>query len=177
MAVDKINSSMNSHQILNDRLKEAASGKKNSVHAMDAYRNQNVNNSEDKTIFSDDAKKLQETEVILRSALQKLNEMDEVRTEKLADIMDKINQDFYTDNPELDEELSDLIIPEDELRDIIQKRMNAEEYVDQIHQYDIGHEQIDEEKLKNIREKVAQGYYNKPEVLEKIANELVDLFE
>ncbi len=177
MAVDKISNSMNSHQILNDRLKEAASGKKSSVLAMDAYRNQNVNDSDDKTIFSDDAKKLQETEVILRSALQKLNEMDDVRTEKLADVKDKIDQNFYSDNDELDQELAGLIIPESELRDIIQKRMKADEYVDQIHDYDNTNQTINEENIKNIKEKVAQGYYSNPEVLEKIANELVDFFE
>lgn len=174
MTVDKIDNSLSSQNLLNERLKEAASGKKTNVHNINAYSTSDVNNSSsDSMVFSDDAKKLQETEVILRNALQKLHEMDEINEDSLNDINEKLADDFYSNNDEVGNELADLLIPENEMRENIQKRMKADEFVDQISKFDEEETPIDNEKLAGIKEKISSGFYSQDHIISSIADNIL----
>jgi anti-sigma28 factor (negative regulator of flagellin synthesis) len=176
MAVDKIDPRINTQNLLNERLKEAASGKKTNVHNINAYNNKDIDNSSDSLVFSEDAKKLQETEVILRNALQKLHEMDDVNLDSFSDITEKISDDFYKDD-ELSSDIADLIIPESQMRENIQKRIKADEYVDQLSQMDNTELPLDQDKLNLIKEKINSGFYNSPSVSAAIADSILANFQ
>ncbi|MDD3367240.1 MAG: hypothetical protein PHS67_08250, partial [Sphaerochaetaceae bacterium] len=100
MAIDKIHTDILSRGIIQESVKEATSGKKDNVKNSDKEVKKST--LQDSTVFSKDAKKLQETEVILQNALQKLKEMDELNLQKLEGIQSKIDNDFYNNDAVLD---------------------------------------------------------------------------
>ena len=171
MAVNKINDDILSREIIQGRIPPATSGKKEETQeAAEAHKKTDLH---DVAIFSDDARRLQETEVILQNALQKLNEMDEIQHANLAEFKEKIDHGFYNQDDIL-EKVVDEMFSEDELRSIINKRMTDEQYVAELKKMDAEYAQ-DEAKLEKIRDRIQSGYYNSPEVAEKIADELIDL--
>lgn len=174
MTVDKINTHISNHQILNDRLKEAASGKKTQVLNNSTSDATDANKSSESIVFSDDAKKLQETEVILRNALQKLHEMDELNFDAFADLKSAGNQDDIQSDP-YSMDLSELIFTEDEMRSNIQKRMKADEFVEKINDFDKLKQDIDYDKIDAVKAKMASGFYNNPEVADFIAQQITAL--
>lgn len=173
MTVDKINTHITNHQILNDRLKEAASGKKNQVQNLGTVDAKDANKSSESIVFSDDAKKLQETEVILRNALQKLHEMDEIHQDSFGDIKTNAFQEDDLQEDHLD--LSELIFPEEEMRSNIQKRMKADEFVEKINEFDKVKQDIDYNKIDSVKQKIATGFYNQPDVADFIAEQMTAL--
>ncbi len=176
MTVDKINPGFSTQQILNERLKEATSGKKNSILPMDNEQAKEATGTDKETIvFSDDAKKLQETEVILRNALQKLHEMDEINEDSLSGFSDKVNNRYYENNDEVSMGIADLIIPEEEMRHNIQMRFKAEEYVDDIKEFDEESNPVDFNKLNQIKNKIANGFYSQENVLSDIADNILSI--
>ena len=172
MAIDKINDILG-RNIMQEGVNKATSGKKDNV--QDSGLELRKAHLEDKTIFSQDARKLQETEVILQGALQKLREMDEINEVNLSLIRDKIDNDFY-DNDEVLSKIVDDIFPERELRNTVEKRMKAEKYVEELNEYDSENE-LDLEKLGIIRERINSGYYDSSEVSERIAEDLLGILE
>ncbi len=171
MAIDKINSDILSRSIVQDRTREATSGKKDNVKFSDKEIKKST--LQDSSVFSKDAKKLQETEVILQNALQKLKEMDEMNLEKIDGIQVKIDSGFY-ENDEVLNEIIEEIIPEEQLRKSVTYRMQAEKYLTEMNKFD-DIKSIDDTKIKEIRSKISSGFYNSNEVVEKIAQELLDI--
>jgi len=172
MGIDKIND-IQGHQISQEKAREATSGKKNKT----SQTPPEVKHTslEDSLIFSDDAKRLQETEVILQNALQKLKEMDEINDQNLLGIQEKIENNFYLHEGVL-EEVIDSVIPDEHLRATLQKRITAERYVPRLQEMDNDPE-IDPVKINAIKDKVASGFYNSSEVLSSIADNLVELID
>ena len=169
MAIDKI-SDILSRPISQEKVREATSGKKEKL--------QNISNEaahstlESKAVFSEDAKKLQETEVILQNALLKLQEMDEVNHENLIGIQEKIDSDFYHDEQVLEKIIYD-IFPEQQLRNSVEKRIKAEKYVTALNELDT--QELDTDRIEQIKEKIASGYYDSDEVIDSIADSLSQL--
>jgi len=173
MAVNRINDDILSRKTNNERVHQATSGKKEKLGELIPEKNKA--SLTEVIEFSEDAKKLQETEVILQNALQKLNEMDDIQHSNLAEFSEKIAQDFY-DLDDVHETIVDELFSEDELRDVIAKRMVAEKYVGELKKLD-AEDAINEAKLEQIRERIAQGYYNSAEVAGKVADELIDILD
>lgn len=173
MAINKINSDILSRSIIQERVKEATSGKKEKV---DVSKNETKKvNLQDSAVFSKDAKKLQETEVILQNALQKLHEMDEVNHQKIAGIQDKINSDFYLDEDIINDFIDD-IIPEEEIRKNVSARMQAKKFLPEIKKLD-NSDTISNDRIEEIRSKISSGFYNSKEITEKIADEMLSISE
>jgi len=158
---------------MQESVNKATSGKKDSVQK--AGQEVKKTHLEDVTIFSQDARKLKETEIILQNALQKLHEMDEINEENLAGIKDKIASDFY-DNEEVYEKIINDIFPEQELRTTVERRMKAERYLPEVKKYD-DENYLDFEKLHKIKERVNNDFYFTNEVSERIADELLSILE
>ena len=173
MAINKINDDIQSRQLTQGRVNEATSGKKEKVN--NSQNEIKKANLEDKTIFSEDAKKLHETEVILQNALVKLHEMDELNQNNILGIQDKIEDDFYSNNEVLKKVVDD-IFTDEELRAVIEKRKVAEKYVVELKKLD-QETGIDTEKIAKIKERVNNGYYNSQEVIAQVANELFDIMD
>ena len=173
MPIDKINNDIQSRQIVQNRMNEATSGKKETV--------QNTHDSvkkialDDNVIFSQDAKKLQEIEVILQNALLKLNEMDEINKENLIGITDKMENGFY-DNAEVMEKVITEVFPEEQLRKTIEVRMKAEKFVSEVNKLD-SDDQIDYAKITQIRERINSGFYNTRDITESVADGLIDFLD
>ena len=173
MAIDKINNDIQSRQIIQSRVNEATSGKKEKL--QDSVNLTKGTNLEDKVTFSQDAKKLQEIEAILQNSLQKLSELDEINSSNLVGIQDKIDSDFYSQK-EVAEKVVGEIFSEQELRRTIEVRMKAESYIPELNKLD-ANSYLDQAKISHIKEKVASGFYNSREVAESIAEGLVSLLD
>ncbi|MCL2063646.1 MAG: hypothetical protein FWG98_04675 [Candidatus Cloacimonetes bacterium] len=171
MAIDRINNDLQSRNIMQNRVNEATSGKKENVKPNEVKKA----NLEDSVFFSQDAKRLQEIEVILQNALHQLKEMDEINRSNLIGIQEKIDKDFYS-NREVAGKVIDEIFPEAALRKTIEVRMKAEKYVPELTKLDTENN-LDWAKIDQIKTKVENGYYNSREVIESIADGLIDLLE
>ena len=169
MAIDKITDII-SRPISQERMREATSGKKEITQNESPGATRST--LEDKSIFSEDAKRLQETEVILQNALQILTEMDEINHDNLKGIQDKMNSGFYHNEEVLEKVVND-IFPEQQLRNSVEKRIRAEKYVGKLKEMD--NEDMDNEKLEAIREKIENGYYDSKEVIDNLADSLAQL--
>ncbi|MCK9328993.1 MAG: hypothetical protein M0Q94_03860 [Candidatus Cloacimonetes bacterium] len=171
MAIDKIHTDILSRGIIQESVKEATSGKKDNVKNSDKEVKKST--LQDSTVFSKDAKKLQETEVILQNALQKLKEMDELNLQKLEGIQSKIDNDFYNNDAVLDE-IIDEIFPEEQIKKSVSRRIQAEKYLSELNKLD-QNDTLDDTKIQDIKEKINKGYYNSKEITEKIADELLNI--
>ena len=171
MTINRINNDIQSRQIAQNRVNEATSGKKETTKTEE----NTMSRLEDKAIFSQDAKKLQEIEVILQNALQILKGMDEVNETNLIGIQDKIDSDFYN-KKEVAGKVVDEIFSEADLRKTIEVRMRAERYVPELNKLD-AETPLDLAKIEQIKSKVASGFYNSREVIESIADGLVNLLD
>ncbi len=172
MTVDKVSNHIGTQAAAQDRIKEAADKVK--AKKSDTVASQEITSEQDRVEFSDQAKQLQETEQILRFAMEKLEKYDEVRNEKLVDVQDKLDSDFYYGD-DLNEQISEKIISPRELQDTVRGNLEVREYMSKFEEMDSVEDEIDNEKLVEIRNRVAQGYYDDPEVLEKTAEKLIEL--
>ncbi|HOE90976.1 MAG TPA: flagellar biosynthesis anti-sigma factor FlgM [Candidatus Cloacimonadota bacterium] len=176
MTINKIYSSNDPQKIINERMQEATSGKKNSIHQLDKTQARDASQAaKGEIVVSEDAKKLQETEVILRNALQKLHEMDEINEESLGVFTNKVKNEFYDDNDDVTIGVADLILPEEQMRRNISIRFKAEEYVDDVKEFDREESDIDYEKIEQVKARIANGYYNQENVVAEIADNLLEI--
>jgi len=176
MAINKINDDIQSRRITQDSVKEATSGKKEKVR--NQTNNLNKIGIEDKTLLSEDAKKLHETEVILHNALLKLREMDEINQENFESIKNKIGDNFYS-NDEIIEIVRDNIFSENEIQSIVQKRKIAEKYISILKELDEEEtaKTIVDNKLEKVKNRLNNGYYDSKEVIAKVANDLFEIMD
>jgi predicted small metal-binding protein len=174
MAIDKISSDIQSRQIIHGRVNEATSGKKEKVDS--SVSSPKKASLGDHAMFSQDARRLQEIEVILQNALQKLHEMDDINKDNLAGIHGKIEEKFY-DQKMVAEVIADDIFPEEQLRKTVEQRMIAEKYTAELKKLDT-EESIDLAKIDLIKERVKNGYYNNSqEVASAVAESLLEILD
>ncbi len=172
MTVDKVINHIGTQSVAQERLKEAA--EKSSLKKQDKVSQSEITSEQDRAEFSDQAKQLQETEKILQFALEKLEKYDEVRNDKLVDVQDRLDSDYYFGD-DIDEQISEKIISPRELLNTVRNNMEVREYMDRFKEMDSIEEDIDQEKLIEIRNRVAQGYYDDPEVLNQTADRILEL--
>jgi len=173
MAIDKIINDIQSRQIIQNRANEATSGKKEKTRSVEDSTDRIK--LEDRVTFSQDAKKMQEIEIILQNALHKLHEMDEINHADIGDIKVKLESGFYDQNDVAESIIND-IFPEEELRKIVEKRIKAGSYLGELHKLDT-YSQIDRDKIDNIKEKINSGFYDTKEVASKTADEIISILD
>jgi hypothetical protein len=171
MSINIIDKNIQTNQLAQGRTNEATSGKKEQ--AQTAEIEAKKVSLADSIVFSEDAQKLQETEVILRNALLMLKEMDEVTESTLKGIRERVENKFY-DNAAVANKVAGEIVPENELAQTARHKALAEQYTIALNEID-SQNHIDHDKLALVRERIDSGYYNSREVAERIAKELVDL--
>jgi len=130
---------------------------------------------EDISVFSQDARKLQETEVILQNALDKLREMDEITEKNLQGIKERIDNDYYNNN-EVNRKIVNDLFPEKELRRTVERRMKADSYLPELKKLD-DLENIDEAKLNKVRDRIDNGFYASRQVYDRVADDLLSVLE
>ena len=173
MAINKIDNHIPSHNVSQDKVKEATSVKKEKLQNLTSeVRKTSLT---DTTIFSDDAKRLQETEVILQNAIQRLKEMDEINLQNIIGIEEKIENNFY-DNDKITQKIVEDIMPEAQLRETIEMRIKAEKYVSELQKIDAD-TTIDDTKLDKIRERIDSGFYNEQKVIDSITDNILEMME
>ncbi len=133
-----------------------------------------ITSEQDRVEFSDQAKQLQETEQILRFAMEKLEKYDELRSDKLDEVREKLDSDFYYGD-DLNEDISEKIISPRELMNTVRDNLEVREYMNRFEEMDAVEEEVDTEKLVEIRNRIAEGFYDDPEVLDKTAEKLIEL--
>jgi len=173
MAINKINNDILSQNITQDSVNRATSGKKEKLQNS-AVEKQKMS-LDDITEFSQDAKRLQETEVILQNALDKLREMDEITDSNLSGIREKIKNRFY-ENDTVAGKIVDDLFPEQEMRNRVEKRMKAENYLSDLKKMD-DVETIDEKKINLIRDRIDNGFYSSRKVYDAVAEDLLSGLE
>lgn len=171
MTVDKINPQLPGNLGIQDKQKELRLDPKNRLRLNEQL--QKLDQS-DKADISEKAKKLQETEHILRFALEKLERFDQQRTDQFEDIHDRIDSDFYTSG-QIDEELSERIFSNEQLQRVVQRNLDIRQHVASLKDIDANEPPIDEDKLASIRNRVQSGFYNDPDVLEQTADRILEL--
>ncbi len=172
MTVDKVMNHIGTQAAAQDRIKEAADKAKASKN--DKATRAEITSEQDRVEFSDQAKQLQETEQILRFAMEKLEKYDEVRSEKLDEVRERLESDFYF-GEDMNEDISQKIISPRELMNTVRDNLEVREYMNRFEEMDAVEEEIDTEKLVEIRNRVAEGYYDDPEILDKTAEKLIEL--
>jgi len=172
MGVDKINSSYSTQQILNEKLKESRNEPESKVRK-DNQLTHSERLKDSELLLSDDARKLQETEAILRNALHKLEDFDEIREEEFKEIKDKISQGFYQ-TEQLDEEISRRLFSDDELINMAKQKIESNYYLNRLKEIDkYSQNDVNSEKVAEIKQKIADGFYDRPETLRNVAEELI----
>jgi hypothetical protein len=171
MAIDKVNDILN-RPVSPESVKSATSGKKEQVQLNEIEPEIKKTSLEDTQIFTEDAIRLQETEAILQNALQKLMEMDEINHKNLNSIDEKSKNNFY-DSEEVLNQIVNEIAPDAHFQTVADKRIKAQVFVKKLNEMD-KEDIIDEEKLQIIREKINSGFYNNNEVIQSIANNLIE---
>ena len=173
MAISRISNDILSQKVTQESVNKATSGKKEQLQIA-ATERQKVS-LEDISVFSQDAKKLQETEVILQNALGKLREMDELTEKNLQGIIERIDSDYYNNN-EINRKIVNDLFPEKELRNTVEKRMKADSYLPELKKLD-DLENIDEAKLNKVRERIDNGFYASRQVYDRVADDLLSVLE
>ncbi|MCL1826844.1 MAG: hypothetical protein FWG20_02280 [Candidatus Cloacimonetes bacterium] len=173
MAINRIIDDIQSQKITQDGVNKATSGKKEKVGNNTDQRK--TDSLEDKSVLSEDALKLQATEVILQTALQKLHEMDQINDTNFADIKEKIQDDFYSSDQVLEQVVND-IFTDEEIHSLVEKRQIAQKYITELHKLDEA-DTLGEEKVALVKERLASGYYDSDEIIDQVAGELVDLLD
>ena len=135
MTIEKINSNSVSQQIQSEKLTETAVAAAKKKKAAEAYKNEVVAPNTDSVEISDKAKQYQETEAILRSALQKLHELDDIRNEKLSDVDTKVDSDYYNSD-EFNSLLADQVLQDSSISDDAAKTLMVEKYVEKLKSMD-----------------------------------------
>jgi hypothetical protein len=171
MTVDKLNLTLGTGATNLDKLSSQSVEAK--VRSLKVNSEQTATGTTDSVEFSAQAKGLQETEKVLRFALEKLESFDDVRQERLSDVQDRINQDFYMDD-DIDEAVSERMFSNQEIAQVARRHLEVKQQLDNLHAIDNEETPIDEDKLQSIRDRVAAGYYNDPEVIEATADKLLE---
>ncbi|MEA1973878.1 MAG: hypothetical protein U9N34_11390 [Candidatus Cloacimonadota bacterium] len=123
--------------------------------------------------FSSKAKKLQESESILRKALQKIESFEQIRNEDLSEVSKRIDSDYYNSD-EFAEELSRKIFSDNDLENIVSEKKAIRNLTKKLEEAN-NSEEIDEQKMKDIREKIENGFYNNPDILSNTADKIINL--
>jgi len=175
MAVDKIISEIAANATVQDRLDTV---RKVRDEKATSAQNKEAAASQDNTDLSSEARKLQETERILRFALERLEQFDEVRHEKLDEITTKLDGNFYS-SEDINGEVSERIFSDEELQERVRRNQQMRGILEDVRQMDEQSQsvEVDMEKIKAIRAKVDEGFYNSEEVLGQVADRLLELTE
>ncbi|PID27497.1 MAG: hypothetical protein CSB55_08920 [Candidatus Cloacimonadota bacterium] len=169
MSVNNINNDLALRQINREQVQKTDKKKASSnAKAEKAYGAK----EKDRVIFSSKAKKLQETESILRFALKKLESLDEISEKR------KIELQRFNNDDEITEEkirvISENIISDKLINENIRQNKEILKYVHQIKELDKMPEDDISPKIEEIKAKIESGFYDKPEVLNKIASRILD---
>ena len=175
MTVDKIISDAAVHQTTQEKLDKS---RKSSDERAARAQNIEAASSADNASLSTEARKLQETERILRFALERLEQFDDVRSEKLDEVREKLGSDFYFDD-DISGEVSERVFSDEELQARLERNQQMRHILDDVHAMDQAQKEtdIDNERLDAIRQRVQSGFYDSEEVLASIADRLIELTE
>ena len=169
MVVDKIVT--NNSQLIKDKINKTNNKKSNQTKTNKANENEKVNQKQSVEL-STDAKKLQETESILRFALQRLQTFDKVRNEKLSEVKKNISKNIY-DTEKIKNEVSEEIVPPEENKKIAKIKNLKDSFVSSLKNMDETEKDINLEKIEEIRQKIANGFYDDPAILNKTVDNLL----
>ncbi|MCD4829192.1 MAG: flagellar biosynthesis anti-sigma factor FlgM [Candidatus Cloacimonetes bacterium] len=141
-------------------------------------QNHEAARSIDNAELSSKARKLQETERILRFALERLEQFDDVRHEKLEEVSGKLQSDFYFTD-QFNGEVSERLFSDAELQEKVRHSQQMRQYLGDVRRIDeqMQSEEIDQEKIDAVRQRVKAGFYDSEEVLGKVADRLLELTE
>lgn len=175
MTVDKISSDIAANPALQEKIDKV---RKNRQEKATRAENLEAAQSADNASLSDEARKLQETERILRFALERLEQFDEVRQEKLEGVADRLDSDFYF-SEEVNGEVSERIFSDEEVKAQVERNQQMRQFLGDVHQIDeqMQAEDVDTAKLDTIRQRIANGFYDSEEVLASVADRLMELTE
>jgi hypothetical protein len=169
MSIDQITNDLAARQIRQEQAQKTAN-KKSAANskANSAYETK----GQDQVVFSSKAKQLQETESILRFALEKLETLDEISEDRKTELSG-IDSQAQLDNLDL-KALSENIIPDQRIAENIKQNKEVLKYVHQIEKLDQVPEEDISSKIDEIQARIESGYYDKPETLNKIADRILD---
>ncbi len=171
MAIDKIINSIGTNSITQSKVQKTKDKK---TEDKNTDKVSSGSESTDEVNFSSKAKKLQETEQILRFALERLEQFDEVRNEKLEDVKNKVDSNYYF-NDQVSDKVSENIFSDRVIRESIEKQIRVKEYVNKLKEADA--EEADNSALLTaIKDRAESGFYNDKEIIEKTADKLLGLF-
>ena len=175
MTVDKILNDVAANVTVQDRLEKIRKARDEKA---TGAANKEAARTADNADLSSRAKRLQETERILRFALERLEQFDEVRQEKLDEVNGKLQGDYYY-SPDVDGEISERIFSDEELQERVRNTQQMRQFLEDVHQMDdqAAEEEIDQTRLDAIRQRVQDGFYDSEEVLGKVADRLLELTE
>ncbi len=171
MAIDKIINSIGTNSIAQNKVQNTKDQK---IEDRNTEKVSSGSESTDEVSFSSKAKRLQETEQILRFALERLEQFDEVRNEKLEDVKDKIDSNYYF-NDQVSDKVSENMFSDRVIRESIEKQIRVKEYVDKLKQADAD-EADNSTRLSAIKDRIDSDFYNDEEIIEKTADKLLGLF-
>ncbi|MDD3050719.1 MAG: flagellar biosynthesis anti-sigma factor FlgM [Candidatus Cloacimonetes bacterium] len=175
MTVNKIITSYPTQNVLNDRISDVKSRKSKDSVSLNDKDSERLSNSD--LQLSDNAKKLQETEAILRNALQKLQDFDDIREEDFSEIKDKIDAGFY-EADKIKDELSSRILNDNEILAMARTKIEEKFYLQKLRDFQQAEDNsIDLEKIERIKQKISQGLYDDPETLIKTADSIFDIIK
>lgn len=175
MAVDTTVTQVGSNPTVQEKVREAALEQGSSKRVDKTRLDKTEDSQQDSVVFSDKAKQLQETEQILRFALKKLEQLDEIRRDKLADVRDRVDSGYYLSD-EVDDEVANRVFSREEIRQVIQREQEVERWTQSVKQLDTEDSvEVDLEKIRAIREKIAAGEYDSPEILDKTAEKILEI--
>ncbi len=112
----------------------------------------------DSVSISKEGKQLNEKSRLLKTAVQKFQQLPDVRFEKIEKAVNRIAENFY-EHPEVQNKIVENILHEaKELHTLETEREGKTTFT---------------KKVEVIRHRIATGFYNKPEVIQKIAGSLL----
>lgn len=120
--------------------------------------------------ISSKARELNANSTILEKALSSLGQLEAVRQDRLAEVQQKIEDDFY-DSDEFNQSLSEALATDKDLESVIRQDRTVGGYVSTLN----GMEPQDGADVEAVKAKVTCGYYNSDEVTTKTADALIDL--
>jgi len=174
MTLDKIISEIGANPTVQDKIEKTSS----KADKTSSKTKSETTSQSDNADLSSQARKLQETERILRFALERLEQFDEVRQEKLDVASERLDSDYYS-SEEVDAAISDKIFSQDELQEKVRNHQQMSQFLADVQSMDEQQltGEVDEAKLEEIRSRVKSGYYDREDVMGVVADRLMELTE
>ncbi len=174
MTLDKIISEIGANPTVQEKIEKA----KTSADKTSSKTKSETTAQSDNADLSSQARKLQETERILRFALERLEQFDEVRQEKLDVASDRLESDYYS-SEEVNEAISDKIFSQEELQEKVCNHQQMSQFLTDVQSMDAQQQsgEVDEAKLDEIRSRIKSGYYENEDVMGVVADRLMELTE